>query len=327
MSRVLLVANPASQGGAAAALVPRILRALQALGHTTTLLETHPEHPTPQRVVASLAAQPSTELVVAVGGDGTFAEVARGILDSVPPRPPLALLPAGTANNHGKSLGVPSVYRDLDGALALLAQPHATFDMDVAVLIALSPNGLERQRWRFFDSVGWGLQSDVFWERRRLLETLPRTFTAGERGYILAALRVLFGALTTSPLFGAEITVDGVTSRHERLTDCVVSASTWYGGRWILDPRARPDDGLLEHVLFQGYRELVLKGLRDLVAAQPFLPQRLKSWPMSPASQGSLFELHFDRPVCSQIDGECGPRGAHFRVQLDSSKLKVLVGL
>ncbi|MCG3138988.1 MAG: Diacylglycerol kinase [Phycisphaerae bacterium] len=94
-----LIVNPQSGSGRRRQLIALLESALRRRGHEVRVLPTqHAGHAT--LLAAELPAEVTA--VIAVGGDGTFREVAAGLLD----RPtPLALWPAGTENLAAKHLG------------------------------------------------------------------------------------------------------------------------------------------------------------------------------------------------------------------------------
>ena len=66
--------------------------------------------------LAKEAVRAGTELIVAVGGDGTMNEVARGVVHS---GSALGLIPGGSGNGFARSLGIPLKHKDaLDVLLA-----------------------------------------------------------------------------------------------------------------------------------------------------------------------------------------------------------------
>src|SRR5262245_33755168 len=99
----LLVANPMAQSGRNAARIDRALRALRMAGLESRLLPTAPGGATAPAVRDELD-RGEYRCVIAMGGDGTFREAAEGLLGSSRrDEVPLGMLPAGTANNHGRS--------------------------------------------------------------------------------------------------------------------------------------------------------------------------------------------------------------------------------
>ena len=70
-------------------------------------------------------AASNATVVVAVGGDGTVADVATGIFGS---QAALGIVPAGSTNITARALGVP---RSPTAAIALLAHPHERRTIDI----------------------------------------------------------------------------------------------------------------------------------------------------------------------------------------------------
>src|SRR5688572_14004558 len=102
---VLLVANPSSQSGRSAARIERARHLLTQRGLPHRFLATAPGGATVGLVQGALADS-AIHTVVEMGGDGTFAEVAKGLLASQRKDVRLAILPTGTANDQGKSFGL-----------------------------------------------------------------------------------------------------------------------------------------------------------------------------------------------------------------------------
>lgn len=290
--RVLLVANPKSRAAAAARHLPEVVEALSR----RAFVEVLPTTDDTARAVAERLNAASWDRVVALGGDGTFARVADGVLDAGA-QVPLAILPAGLANNHARGLGIPTIYDALQAAVeGVFAQ--GLLRMDVGLLLG------ERQV-RFYDTVGFGFQASVLGRRERL-RGVPGL--GGELGYVVAT-----GVqLLRRHRFRASVQVDGRVLRGPEVLDLIVSNSVWYGGRWVLDRRAKPDDGLLELVVVRGRRELLWHAWSDRA-------------PGGQADErGASIVLDFDRRVPSQVDGEVGPTGLRFQVALQAGALGVV---
>ena len=111
--RYAFVLNPAARNGRAARLRVSLEEALRAKDLPYTYLETEARgHATD---LARQAAQ-SHDVVVAIGGDGTVQEVARGVLDS---EAVMGIIPAGTGNDFAKAIGMPmEFYKALSAMLS-----------------------------------------------------------------------------------------------------------------------------------------------------------------------------------------------------------------
>jgi len=99
--RFLVVRNPAA-GGARSPVIARTLSLLRDEGCELQELETKPAGGA--REVLAGQDLDSYDAVIAVGGDGTVKEAAEALIGR---GPPLALIPAGTANVLAFELGLP----------------------------------------------------------------------------------------------------------------------------------------------------------------------------------------------------------------------------
>ncbi|MCA9567488.1 MAG: YegS/Rv2252/BmrU family lipid kinase, partial [Myxococcales bacterium] len=73
---------------------------------------------------ATEAAAGGASRVVAVGGDGTVRAVVQGLLAVRTPRPELAIVPAGTANDAARGLGLDDPFAVLERLEAGTLTPH-----------------------------------------------------------------------------------------------------------------------------------------------------------------------------------------------------------
>src|SRR5262249_2468056 len=97
----LLVANPTAQSGKNAQRIERARQLLDEHQLAHRFVSTQPAGGTVQVVKEALDAS-EVHTAIYMGGDGTFAEVAKGILASRrAPEVRLAMLPTGTANDQG----------------------------------------------------------------------------------------------------------------------------------------------------------------------------------------------------------------------------------
>ncbi len=111
MRSALLVFNPAL----APAQLARLRRAERELALRGVRLTKHAvAGGLPTRQAVSRLA-PGRDFVIGAGGDGTVNSVAAGMMD-LRTRPPLAILPFGTANDIGRQLGVSSLAAAISAA-------------------------------------------------------------------------------------------------------------------------------------------------------------------------------------------------------------------
>ena len=161
--------------------------------------------------------------MIAVGGDGHAAAVARGLIGG---RTPMAILPAGSANDLARTLALPTkdIRKAIDAALTGRIQRIDTMRVTTA-------NG-ERH---FLNVVGTGFDAEVAAAAEGI------TVMRGAGRYVMAILRVLprFAATTL------RLTIDG-ERRTERAMMIAIANGPAYGGGMKLAPAARLDSGQLE---------------------------------------------------------------------------------
>lgn len=318
-ARYLLVGNPSAQSGKAERWIREALGVMATRGMSVELLETQPEGRTPGLVKQRLDGG-DVDVVVYLGGDGTFHEVATGIVlarDKVP----LGMLPSGTANDQGLSFGI--VRGEIARNVDVIADGHLT-QLDVGDIERLDHDGNVTARSYFFDSCGWGIHPDILTLRnqhREVVGKIPvvREIYRDKAIYLGASLAKLLESYYTPVKFKAEIVADGQHHAFSGMTDIIISGTPVYAGAWVLDRRAEPDDGKFELVPMQGRRDWASKGLRDL-AASPIWQDQLDTLGIthSVGFSASRFEIDLYRPqrlaVHAQVDGEEWGIGDKYRV-------------
>ncbi len=172
--------------------------------------------------IAQRAGGDGFATIISVGGDGTTHWAINGLLHSpADPRPALAIIPEGTANDFPRCLGIP-------------LNPHASAR---AVL-----DGRRRRvdvgqvNDRYFATIsGVGFDAEV----AQLVNRWPR-WIRGTAVYVAGILRTL---LTYRPV-ATRITIDGGEQRI-RMFLLAAANTNWYGGGMYMAPHAHVDDGLL----------------------------------------------------------------------------------
>lgn len=329
MSRLaLVVGNPSAQSGQAARSIVRATELLAAHGLATHVVHTEPEGRTPAIVAHAIEAH-APDLVCTLGGDGTFNEVARGILASRRDVP-MGLFPMGTANDQGKSFGIAAGPAHLEEQAAIVATGF-TRRIDAGHIRALEGER-ELARTIFFDSASFGLAPDVLAARnrdRRNVASMPvlSMLYRDQAVYVGAALERMLSSLVEPMKVDAVIETDRFELTRTSLTDVVVKATSIFAGEWVLERRAEPDDGLFELITVASRREWLERVVGDL-ALNPFRPEAL-GLPRAEHRAASRFRLSFYRPgregVASQIDGEEWVAADRFEIEVAPRALTLVV--
>jgi len=175
------------------------------------------------------------EVVVAVGGDGTWSNVADRLLASGRTDVVLGILPAGTGNDFGRNLGYdPS---DAAQAVRVLAEGHER-RVDVGRVETPSAADHDPDVWEgrhFLNVIGFGFDVAV------IDAAAKARFLEGELLYKVTALKQLFRFRGLD----CRVTADGGEERSGHHLMLTVSNARYFGGGFPIAPEAHVCDGLL----------------------------------------------------------------------------------
>lgn len=324
----LLFGNPSAQSGRAKDAIERATLLLSENGGRVVFVATEPEGRTPALVTRTIA-EAKPDVVIALGGDGTFNEVARGILASGS-RVPLGMIPMGTANDQGRSFGlVPGRENVADHVRVILAGNITA--LDVGKIQALDASGAVIADGAFFDSASFGLAPDILAARNRDRKEVARVpllsmLYRDQAVYVGAALDRWLSSFVEPTKFAAVVTTERFEKSWPELTDLVVKATPIFAGAWVLDRRAEPDDGLFELIAVMSRREWASRIATDLAHA----PVRPEVFGIEPPEHlaASTFTIELMREgetgIASQIDGEEWARAYRFRIAVERGRLPLL---
>jgi diacylglycerol kinase (ATP) len=161
--------------------------------------------------------------IIAVGGDGTFNEVARTLInrnDVI-----TGIIPAGTGNDFIQILGFPNRFEEKDW--------DNFFNDSVTPMDAGSCNGMI-----FFNGMGLGFDAQVASENYSEPGVVK---PGGKNKYIWHIVKTL--------LFFREKRMTVVTSSGKHETDCfinTIAVGRRFAGGFFLTPKAIANDGLLD---------------------------------------------------------------------------------
>jgi diacylglycerol kinase family enzyme len=244
------------------------------------------------------------------------------------------MLPTGTANDQGKSFGLDAGDADLARNIRVLAEGHQA-RLDAGRLRGFDDAGATVVDDWFFDSAGWGISPRVLAlrnEDRKAIAAIPllRDLWRDQLVYAGALLRTFLASYVDDGKFDVRLRADGVEQRWQGLTDLVVKGTRIYGGLWVFDPEARPDDGRFEIVPFVGKRDWISKALVHLdgsgTTAEALAAVGVRH---SSGLSASVIELQFEeqpgQPVRAQLDGEELPATSRVRIEVVPRALRLVV--
>lgn len=332
MATHLLVGNPTAQSGKNKERIEEALAQLKAQGIASDLLPTLPAGKTVAAVRDALDGGPH-RVVIAMGGDGTFREVAAALYTSTRREEvALGMLPTGTANDQGKSFGLEAHPESLERNIQVIREAHET-RLDVGIYRA---GGASAAPDYFFDSAGWGLSARVLAQRnkdRALVETLGplKEIYRDTAVYAGAFVKTFLESYVIDDKLRVVATLDGRRIELDGLTDLIVKNTRVYAGAWVFDESSRHDDGIFELVPFIGKRDWASKAIIDLKDV-PLDQEMLEEIGLehSKTLRASSMELEiFDpeggAPLAAQVDGEEWPANPRVRIDVAARALRLLI--
>lgn len=292
MTSMLAVVNPNAGGGRCGRQADAMLSRLAAAGLELDVART--ERPGHATELVKNAYAKGCRRFLSVGGDGTAFEVVNGLFEretggAPGDRATVGFLPLGTGN---------SFLRDFTGDPIERVVAGRTRPCDVVRVRH------KRGVVHSINLVALGFPADVG-------EATNRRFKwAGPAGYVLGVL----SCLIRRPRHAFRLRVDGATAWESGPCLMLVFANSRFtGGKMMIAPDARPDDGLVEFVRLGPLSRLGV--IRRLPRLFDGTYVRLKG-----ASRRAVRRVDFDLkgPVGVMIDGEV--------LTLDCVSLEILPG-
>ncbi|WP_304117128.1 diacylglycerol kinase [Mycolicibacterium bacteremicum] len=222
MCRVTVLTNPASGHGSAPHAAERAIAQLHRRGvDVVAIAGRDPAH---ARQLVEGALERGMDALVVVGGDGIISLALQVIAQT---GIPLAIIPAGTGNDHAREFGIPT--KDPEAAADVIVDGRAT-TVDLGRILGADGT----QRWfgtvmaAGFDSLVTDRTNRMRWPHGRMRYNLAMVAE-------ISKLRLLPFRLTFD---GEEVSTD--------LTLAAFGNTRSYGGGMLITPGADPTDGLLD---------------------------------------------------------------------------------
>jgi len=249
------------------------------------------------RDAAEAAARAGTDVVVAIGGDGTLNEALNGLMMvAEPDRPAIAFVPGGTANILARALGLPTSVRGVGEVLKSGVRRR----IDVG-----------RVNGRYFATIaGIGFDAEV------VASAIPlRRWMAGKPAHAAAVLRTLMTYRATT----VRLRIDGV-EHILPLTFLAAANTDWYGGGLHIAPGAQADDGRFLIVCGTALTRLeTLDVMRRAFSGRHLRHPKVSHYP------AAVVTAEGDRPLALHADGEWLGRWPSLRFDIIPGALHVIV--
>ncbi len=223
MKRLLLIMNPAAGTKKANPHMPEILSVFERAGYACTVHVTQKQGDGTQLAMEGAG---QADLVVCIGGDGTFNEVISGVVRAGV-KTPIGYIPAGSTNDFAASLGLSK--HVIQAAQDIVAGKPRAYDVG-------------RFRDRYFTYVAsFGAFTKTSYATSQSVKN-----ALGHLAYILGGIR----ELSSLHRYHVALTLDDDRREEGDYIFGAVSNSTSVGGILTLDPEiVDMNDGLFELLL------------------------------------------------------------------------------
>lgn len=309
--RVHVVFNPASGRGRGARRIAAYRPLLEERIPGVQLAVT--SRPGEERVLAERALEAGADVVVAVGGDGTWSNVADRVVASGRADIAFGMLPSGTGNDFARNLGFD--LSDPREAVRVLAEGRTRL-VDVGRLDTPSASAHEPDRMEprhFLNLVGFGFDVAV------VDAAADARLLRGELLYKVTALQQLF----RFPGLRLGIRAQGGAVRDVKHLMLTVSNGCYFGGGFPIAPDAKVDDGRLHACSILDASPLTRLKLFNLAAkGRHTTSDRVQ------ILDDVAFRLTFDAPPRFEMDGDIRQAsGTELDVRIQPGALQVIAPL
>ncbi len=285
----VFIVNPRSGTERVKVIESAVRKAFAGTAHTHDIQFT--QHAKHGAALAAEAARAGAYAVVAVGGDGSVADVAEGLLHT---QTVLGIVPKGSGNGLARALKIPL---KTEAATALLARAQErTIDVGFA------------GEKLFLSNAGVGFDTVV-----------SQAFQMSERRGLSSYASLVARHLRSYKPMKYRITLDGEKVIEERAFLLTVANGSQLGYNFRIAPAALLDDGLLDVVIVRPF-PLILGGAISLRA---WMGTILKSRYVRHYRAREVLIHHPDLSVM-QCDGDPHPCSANVVVRLEERALRVL---
>jgi len=294
MKRALIIINPCAGTKQANKCFVRIVDIFCRAGYETVTATTA-KRGDGTDIARSRAGQ--FDLVVCIGGDGTFNEVVAGVLESKADVP-IGYIPAGSTNDFANSLGIPK------GII------KSTKDIVSGVPMTLDVGQFNKRYFSYVASFGAFTQTSY---------SVPQDLknSIGHVAYVLGGLKDIPSLKPVKLRLKNEVGVYG----GEYIFGAICN-STSMGGILTLDKSmVDMNDGLFEVLLIKSPKNLL--ELNQIILA--LTTQKYEDCPMISFFSSSMVEIEADPKMPWTLDGEYQEGCSDITVRNIKSAVRIMV--
>ena len=244
--------------------------------------------------LAQEAVEKEFGAVIAIGGDGTINETAKGLLHS---KTALGIVPIGSGNGFAREIGMSTT---LEQALNQLRTAVVQW-CDVGFA-----NGE-----LFLNVAGVGIEAVVAW---KFMEQ-AQSGTRGMLPYFKLAAQTFFNY--KPPMI--RVMLNGKTHRWAPLT-LAFANNRQYGNHFVIAPKAGIADGKLDMVIVSNLPKY------KVIAALPFFFMgQIPPFNLTATAQLQSAVVESDQPILYHIDGEPRKTARHLEITMTAHALRLMV--
>jgi diacylglycerol kinase (ATP) len=240
--------------------------------------------------LAADAAARKTDIVVAVGGDGSVNETAKGLLHT---KTALAIIPTGSGNGLARHLKIPL---NLNKAMQVINKGRE-----------ISIDSIQINDETFVNVAGIGFDAHIGWEFARF----------GKRGFS-SYLKVIMREFPKYKAQDFELIIGGKSIFKKAYLISFANGSQWGNNAWIA-PTADISDGIMDIAILRDFK--LIRGLR--IAYHLFRKTLHQSTYLEIIKAK---EVTVKQPgIIAHIDGEPIETGNELKIKVNPLSLRVIV--
>ena len=287
--RIIFIVNPISGVSKKGQLVKQITATIDRVKFEYKILYTEgPNHAT--EICKDYSAG-QTDMIVAVGGDGSVNEVAKGLVGS---KTALGIIPAGSGNGLAHHLKIPVNYKK---AIEIINQ-HKVIKIDTG-----SINN------RLFVSIA-GIGFDAF---------VAEKFSHGSRRGFLSYARIVAEEYPAYKPKRYKIEINGKFIDTKALFIGFAN-SDQFGYGTSIAPHAKIDDGLLDVIIMQKPSVIEIPFLASLLYWR-----KIDLWKNIEIIKAANLVVEMEKGKWVNIDGEPMLLGEKLHIKVDPQSLNIIV--